>query len=80
MGTGKGIDIFMLFFDMKLNIHQQESGSKGSFYAEKGGERLAEITYSIAGAERIIIDHTEVDDILRGLGVGLQLVEYAVHS
>lgn len=64
---------------MDFNIHQQESGSKGSFYVEIDGQRKAEMTYSVADAERIIIDHTEVDDSLRGQKVGLQLVEFAVN-
>ncbi len=63
---------------MKDNIRQEESGSKGSFYLEVEGSRKAEMTYSVAGSERIIIDHTDVDDSLRGQGVGLMLVEYAV--
>ena len=40
--------------------------------------KKAEMTYTWAGKDRIIIDHTEVDDDLRGQGVGLQMVEAAV--
>jgi uncharacterized protein len=36
------------------------------------------MTYSKAGADRIIIDHTEVGDELRGQGAGKQMVEKAV--
>ena len=43
----------------------------------KDGERLAEMTYTVAGS-RVIIDHTDVDDRLRGTGVGKQLVHAAV--
>ena len=64
---------------MDRKIQQQESGSKGSFFVEVEGKRLAEMTYSVAGTERIIIDHTEVDDSLRGTGTGLKLVESAVN-
>jgi len=39
----------------------------------------AEITYSKAGNSKIIIDHTEVSDSLRGEGVGKALVEHAVN-
>lgn len=63
---------------MKYNISQKESESKGSFYIEEDGKTLAEMTYSKAGPERIIIDHTEVDDTVRGKGLGLQLVIHAV--
>jgi len=36
------------------------------------------MTYSKAGQERIIVDHTEVNEVLRGKGAGVQLVAYAV--
>lgn len=35
------------------------------------------MTYTVAGA-RVIIDHTQVDDSLRGEGVGAKLVQAAV--
>lgn len=45
---------------------------------EEGGKRLAEMTYSMAGENLLIIDHTEVSDVLRGKGAGKLLVETAV--
>jgi len=63
---------------MAILIQHQETETKGSFYYELAGKRLAEMTYSKAGTELIIIDHTEVDDSLRGHGVGVALVKYAV--
>ena len=36
------------------------------------------MTYSVAGEKRIIIDHTDVSDELRGTGAGGRLVEAAV--
>jgi predicted GNAT family acetyltransferase len=62
-----------------MEIKEQETENKGSFYVEVNGEKKAEMTYSKAGTERIIIDHTEVSDDLRGEGVGLKLVEHAVN-
>lgn len=61
-----------------MDIQHKEGQSKGSFYIEKGGEVTAEITYSKAGKSKIIIDHTEVTDELRGQNIGKQLVEHAV--
>ena len=61
---------------MKIKHHQEET--KGAFYIEKDHRRIAEMTYSRAGSERIIIDHTEVDDSLRGQGVGQQLLHELV--
>lgn len=61
-----------------MEILHEENNSKGAFYIEVKGERLAEMTYSKAGEDKIIIDHTEVNDALRGTGAGKQLVEAAV--
>lgn len=63
---------------MDWNIQVKELENKGSFYIEENGKVLAEMTFSKAGDRRIIIDHTEVGDELRGKGVGLKLVEFAV--
>ena len=61
-----------------MEIKLEQSGSKGSFYMEEQGKRLAVMTFSKAGDQRIIIDHTEVSDALRGKGAGKQLVTAAV--
>jgi len=61
-----------------MNIIQIEQGSKGAFVIKENNERLAEMTYSKAGEKLIIIDHTEVSDVLRGKGAGKQLVAAAV--
>ena len=42
------------------------------------GARLATMTYSLAGDDIIIIDHTDVDASLRGTGAGQALVAAAV--
>jgi predicted GNAT family acetyltransferase len=59
-------------------IQHRRDGHKGAFVIERDGKRLAEMTYTTAGATRIIIDHTDVDDALRGTGAGRKLVEAAV--
>ena len=61
-----------------MDIKQEESGSKGTFFVEDGGKRLAYMTYSKAGPNRIIIDHTEVSEALKGKNAGKQLVTAAV--
>jgi predicted GNAT family acetyltransferase len=61
-----------------MEIKLEESGSKGAFYVEENGARLAEMTFSKAGDSRIIIDHTDVSDALRGKGAGKQLVKAGV--
>jgi len=61
-----------------MTIQQEEKGNKGTFFIEESGERLAEMTYAKAGDTRLIIDHTDVSDKLRGKGAGKQLVTAAV--
>lgn len=60
-------------------IKHREIGSKGLFYLEVEGEKLAEMTYSKAGDSLIIIDHTAVSEKLKGQGAGKQLVQAAVN-
>ena len=61
-----------------MDILQKDNGQKGSFYLEQDNKLLAEMTYVWAGADRMIIDHTDVDESLKGQGVGKQLVSKAV--
>lgn len=61
-----------------MQIQFEQSDSKGAFFVEEKGQRLANMTFSKAGADRIIIDHTEVSDVFRGKNVGKQLVSAAV--
>ncbi len=62
-----------------MDIQHREGQSKGSFFIEEDGEVKAEISYSKAGDTKIIIDHTEVSDELRGENIGNELVEHAVN-
>ena len=57
--------------------HKKLSG-KGMFFVESDGNILAEMTYTMAAPEKMIIEHTEVSDELRGKNVGYQLVYTAV--
>ncbi len=61
-----------------MEIQHQSTQTKGSFFIENNIEKLAEMTYSKAGTDLIIIDHTEVSDQLRGTGSGKKLVIAAV--
>lgn len=61
-----------------MEIQQEDNGRKGSFFVEIDGERVAEMTYVWTGDSRIIIDHTEVSEKLKGMGAGKQLVTKAV--
>ncbi|MEQ8927659.1 MAG: GNAT family N-acetyltransferase [Fulvivirga sp.] len=61
-----------------MEIKHSVDGNKGRFYMEDDKGTAAEMTYSKAGDDRFIIDHTEVDDRFRGQSLGLKLVEAAV--
>ena len=52
------------------------AGHKGAFVIERDGKRLAELSYTTAGS-KVILDHTDVSDALRGTGAGRRLVEAA---
>ena len=59
-------------------IQHKQSGGKGMFYVGQDGAILAELVYSKPSEEKMILEHTEVDNSLSGKGVGLQLVHTAV--
>ena len=60
-----------------MEIKQEDGASKGTFFIEQEGERVAFMTYSKA-PNLIIIDHTEVSEVLKGKNAGKQLVAAAV--
>lgn len=63
---------------MDYTVSHHQGGSGGVFYIEDQGSRIAEMTYRRLGANRILVDHTEVDPRLRGKGVARQLLDAAV--
>jgi uncharacterized protein len=58
-------------------IQHTEDETRGTFYIEQDGFSLAEMVYA-KGPGRMIIEHTEVDESLRGQNIGFQLVENGV--
>ncbi|OIQ15339.1 MAG: GNAT family N-acetyltransferase [Flavobacterium sp. MedPE-SWcel] len=57
-----------------MKILLKELDSKGFAMARENDKRAGMMTYSIAGTELIIIDHTEVEPEFKGKGVGKQLL------
>jgi predicted GNAT family acetyltransferase len=47
--------------------------SKGAFIYEVDGKKMAEMVYVMAGEKKKIIEHTEVDESLKGQCIGKQL-------
>ena len=66
-----------------MTIQHKRTGSKGMFYVEYEGEIAAEMIYTMPSEDKMIIEHTEVDEVLQGQNVGYELVhagvEYARH-
>lgn len=60
-----------------MDIKREDSETGGRYVVVIDGHE-AEMTYSRAGATRIIIDHTGVPSELGGRGVGKAMVERAV--
>lgn len=62
-----------------MEIKHVEKGGRGGFIVRgEDGKRLAEMTYTTAGGSGIIIDHTAVDESLRGRKVGDKLLAAAI--
>jgi uncharacterized protein len=59
-------------------IQHKLVGSKGMFFVEQDGNILAEMVYTLPFSNKMIIEHTEVSDELKGRNVGFQLVHTAV--
>ena len=57
-----------------MQIQRDEHGPKGAFYIDEDGEWIAELTY-VKNKGQMVIDHTEVDEKLRGEGVREVLLE-----
>ncbi len=60
-------------------IQHKQVGGKGLFFVGQDGAIAAELVYSIPSEGKMIIEHTEVDDSLKGKNVGKDLVETAVN-
>lgn len=61
-----------------MEIQQINRESKGFFKAVSEGKEAGRMTYSWAGSEKFIIDHTEVNSEFNGKGVGKKMVLAAV--
>lgn len=57
-----------------VTIEREDTPTKGRYVARVPGvAEEAELTFSKAGAELLIADHTAVPDAMRGMGVGALL-------
>ncbi|MCO6162246.1 GNAT family N-acetyltransferase [Flavobacterium sp. NRK F7] len=63
---------------MTPTVQLETNDKNGSFYIEVDGKLVAKMTFVYAGNDKIIIDHTEVNEAYNGKGFGKQMVAQAV--
>jgi len=63
-----------------VEIQLKELDAKGYAMARDNKKRAGMMTYSIAGPELIIIDHTDVEPAYNGKGVGKQMLYKIVET
>ena len=61
-----------------MPIEHKKVGTKGLFYVAGAKEPLAKMIYTMSSPDKMIIEHTEVSEELKGQNVGFQLVKTAV--
>jgi uncharacterized protein len=60
--------------EQDLQVRRDDGGSRGSFYIEQDGRRIAEQTFKLGPDGKVaIIEHTGVDASLRGQGIARKL-------
>jgi predicted GNAT family acetyltransferase len=61
-----------------MEIKHEDNGTKGSFFIELENVRVGEMNYVWVGTEKIIIDHTDVGEALKGKGAGKLMLNSVV--
>ncbi|NML59109.1 N-acetyltransferase [Chryseobacterium sp. RJ-7-14] len=57
-----------------MEVRQSNNEKNGNFEAFIDGNHAGLMTYTWAGEERFIIDHTEVEEAYNGKGVGKEML------
>lgn len=61
-----------------IEVKHNNDDKHGSFEASVEGNKAGLMTYTWAGEERFIIDHTEVESAYNGKGIGKEMLIKAV--
>ena len=61
-----------------MEVQSNINDKNGFFYIEENGKTEAKMTFVFAGEDKIIIDHTEVNEGNNGKGYGKMMVAKAV--
>ncbi|MDH6252679.1 putative GNAT family acetyltransferase [Chryseobacterium sp. H1D6B] len=62
-----------------IEVKQNNGEKHGNFEAFIDGKNAGMMTYTWAGEDRFIIDHTEVQEAYNGMGVGKEMLLAAVN-
>lgn len=63
---------------MKEDLQLEVNDKNGFFHIDIDGKTEAKMTFVFAGPNKIIIDHTEVNEAFNGKGFGKKMVAKAV--
>ncbi len=61
-----------------MEVKRVDDGKRGGFVAVDDEQQAGLMTYTWAGSDKIIIDHTEVEPAFKGKGVGKEMLMTAV--
>lgn len=61
-----------------MEVKHKHEGSRGEFYIEDNGSRIAELTYVMSDENTMVASHTGTHPKMRGQGIAMKLVEAAV--
>jgi predicted GNAT family acetyltransferase len=60
-----------------MDIKHDEQEQRGMFFIEEEGNKVAKMTYTMKDGN-MVIEHTNVDEILRGKDIGSRLINAGV--
>lgn len=63
-----------------MKVQFEQTLTEGAAYIEDAGKRIAEMTFSVASKDLIIIDHTDVHEDYRGRELGKQMLDALVEK
>ena len=61
-----------------MKFIKNDDGSRGAMFAVENRNEIGAMTYTWAGSDKIIIDHTEVNSEYNGQGVGKKILEHII--
>jgi len=62
----------------EIKIYLQDKEAGGRYFSTERESYVAEMTFTKAGKALMIIDHTSVPPVFKGIGIGLKFMELSV--